>query len=588
MKPGPQRYFSGFFAFALACMTVSCGGGGGGGVAPSPGGGGTLSPQTAALQITIDGTSSTSRARRPAYLSAATASVTIAVNGGAATAQNLSLGSSGCTLSSNGAPMCVVTLAAPIGSDALTITTYDGANGTGHVLSKGTVTSVVVAGQTNSVGLTLQALPQSVLISIAPGQTGVTGNQTTGFTLQGTGAKTFVIAALDAAGDVIVGPGAPAIAVVPSLPSALTITAVSGSADEFTLTPVTPGTKLSLTVTATTSGTSGAPATATTALSLAAVPPSSLPKTTYVYENEVVLGASIGEIDVFAAGSVNTVTPKKMSSALLYPTGGTLTFGPGGALYATGNTDQGDLVVEYTAAQLSAGTGPTSIVESYDYNLLHNQPGNQNALLLTSSLAVDSHGNLFVVGEPNAYPPNFSVYEFPAGFTPTTVPTKIPASPTGETGAQSVYVDSKDNLYVVNSTMAAGTSILIFGSSSPSSAPVRTIGGSNAGFTTVTSLGVGPDGTLTVYDGVTFEVYVFAPGAANNPSPVSVFQSPALNWTTPITVDANNNVYGSQFFYGASTYYDLAVFPANATSVVQPLFTVQSAALAPTGILTGP
>ncbi len=312
--------------------------------------------------------------------------------------------------------------------------------------------------------------------------------------------------------------------------------------------------------------------------------PSSLPAAAYVYENINALGGGNGEIDVFSAGSVNAATPRKVSSASLYPYGGTLAWGPAGSLFATGNTDAGDLVVEYSAAQLSAGNAPTTVINSFYLPPL----SNPNLLLLIESLAVDSHGDVFVVGTPNGFPSVYSVYEYPAGFSPTTTPTKISAP--GVTAPTLVRIDSSDNLYVVNSPSTGTASILVFAAANPSSAPLRTIGGTNSGFSSVTSLAVGPDGTLTTFDGTTNEVYVFAPGASGNASPQTVFQSSALNWAqSPIAVDSNNNVYGAQFVIaGSSVTYNLVAFPAGAAGVKSPLFSMQSATLAPTDILFAP
>jgi hypothetical protein len=151
-----------------------------------------------------------------------------------------------------------------------------------------------------------------------------------------------------------------------------------------------------------------------------------------------------------------------------------------------------------------------------------------------------------------------------------------------------VSIDSNDNLYVVNGSQSIPYNIFVYSATAFNATPSRTIGGSNAGFATVTSLALGGDGTLTAMDGGTYEVYVFKPGATNNPSPEAVFQSSALNWGSPITVDANNNVYGSQFFIVPNLSFQLEAFAAGSVGVVPPLFNVKSAALYPTSILLGP
>jgi hypothetical protein len=285
-----------------------------------------------------------------------------------------------------------------------------------------------------------------------------------------------------------------------------------------------------------------------------------------------------GEIDVFPAGAANAATPRKITSTLLYPTGGTLAWGSGGSLFASANPSSGYLLVEYSASQLASGAAPTPILQSY-----YLPPNNPNYLLIILSFAVDSRGDVFVVGTPNGYPPAYGVYEYAAGYTNATIPTKLSATPTGITAPTLVRIDSSDNLYVVNAPSSGATSILVFSATNPNTAPLRTIGGPDSGFSLVSSFAVGPDGTLTAFDSSTLEVYVFAPGATSFPN---VFQSSALNWPqSPIAVDANDNVYGAEAFFGSPFSSSIVAFPAGATGVKAPLFSVQSPTLAPAGIL---
>jgi hypothetical protein len=183
------------------------------------------------------------------------------------------------------------------------------------------------------------------------------------------------------------------------------------------------------------------------------------------------------------------------------------------------------------------------------------------------------------------------VFEYPAGFTLATNPTQIPSSPTGETAPTLLYVDSSDNLYVVNAPSEQTASILVFSASSPSTAPTRTIGansGSHAGFQTVAGLAAGSDGTLTVMDGSTFEFYVFAPGAANNPTPEYAYQSPAQFFSSPMTVDANNNGYGLQTNIGDPSSYQINAYPAGSTGVATALFDVLVGATQPNFMIFAP
>jgi hypothetical protein len=232
------------------------------------------------------------------------------------------------------------------------------------------------------------------------------------------------------------------------------------------------------------------------------------------------------------------------------------------------------LVVQYSASQLSAHSGtPTTILQSYQASF------NTKLPFEVGGMAVDSQGDVFVTGELYADPPAsaFSLFEYKAGFGPTTPPITISASTTGNTNPSYVRIDSNNILYVANAPqtdMNISGSVLEFSASNPSTAPIRTIGGvsSNAGFTTVGGMAVGPDGTLVVIDAITNAVYGFAPGTTNNPSPSFVFQSPSDLFAPPITLDANDNVYGLQFLAPGN---QLDVYPAGSTGVPAALFTLQ-------------
>jgi len=524
--------------------------------------------------------------RRSAYLSAATQSITISINGGTPVAQTLTASGGNCSTPSFGAtPVCTLVASAPVGSDTFTFVTYDGPNGTGNRLSQNTVVHTIVAAQVNTVSVTLEGVPVGILISPYPNQANVV-QQAGGYELIGTAVANFAVEPFDADNNFIVGPGAPTLTVTASSAS-LHVAAVANAPNEYALTPVTSGSTVTLNASA--AGGDGGTAAGSVSLTLKAPLPTNLPKPLYVYENAAGLGLSNGEMDVFPAGSVNTATPQKFSSSLLYTSSGSLAWGANGTLYATGNSDTGYLVVDFTAAQLSAGTGPSAAIESYAYNLIHSLPANPNALLFITSLAADSRGDVFVVGTPNGYPSVHGVCEFPAGFGLTTTPTKITS--TSLTAPDLVYVDSSNNLYVVNGNTTGASipySILVFSTTSPGGTPVRTIGGSNTGFSTVTSMAVGADGTLTAFDGSTYELYAFAPGANNNPAPEYIMQSSVLNWASPITVDADNNVYGSQFFILPNLTFQVEAFAAGGSGVVQPLFNVQSTALYPNYMLFAP
>ena len=145
---------------------------------------------------------------RPKYVSPSTLGVAITIYGalatpppGPTTVANLSTGSSLCTSNPDGSRTCTVSVLAPIGNDNFIVTTYDqpplGTAPQGNILSTTTLQFVIVAGQTNTVPLTLNGVPATIVLS-PPGFL-VPPNQTNTFA--------FNVNAKDAAGNYIIGPG---------------------------------------------------------------------------------------------------------------------------------------------------------------------------------------------------------------------------------------------------------------------------------------------------------------------------------------------------------------------------------------------
>ncbi|NNM99584.1 MAG: hypothetical protein HKL91_07290 [Candidatus Eremiobacteraeota bacterium] len=200
---------------ALSLALVGCGGSAGaGGAAALPGAGTALPTTDARVVITIPqraGTSAGSRA--PAYVSPSTQSLTVAIDGGTPTAQNLTPGSPNCSV---GGPLsaltCTVPIAATPGSHTFTFTTYDGLGGTGNALSTNAVTQTIVANQTNSIDVTLAGVPVSLQVFVLGSGTGISGIVTSGLQVAGAVSIPLSVAPLDADGNIIIGPGAPTLA----------------------------------------------------------------------------------------------------------------------------------------------------------------------------------------------------------------------------------------------------------------------------------------------------------------------------------------------------------------------------------------
>jgi len=130
---------------------------------------------------------SSSTSRQPQYVTGNVASVVISltqVNGGSPPSgltnnpatSNISAGScaSGCTV--NGPSV-------PPGSDTFTLTTFDGASGTGNIISNVTTTLSVVAGVNNTLSATLNGVPSSLVWGSAPSGAGGTSFSDTALSL---------------------------------------------------------------------------------------------------------------------------------------------------------------------------------------------------------------------------------------------------------------------------------------------------------------------------------------------------------------------------------------------------------------------
>lgn len=222
---------------ALAGLLAGCGGAGAPAMPPS------VHTSKAAgtrvvIQIPPKSSTASSAARQPQYVSPSTQSITVSVDGGPATAQNLTPGSPNCDVPAPLSPLtCTVNISAAPGTHTFTFVTYDGLNGTGNVLSTNSVSQNIVANQSNTVNVTLDGVPKSFQVLPLPSLGAIQGTATSGFQFLGRETYTMEIDAVDADGNYILGPGAPALRVSvsnASVGSGVTVTAASnGNPNEF-------------------------------------------------------------------------------------------------------------------------------------------------------------------------------------------------------------------------------------------------------------------------------------------------------------------------------------------------------------------
>jgi hypothetical protein len=247
-----------------SALLAACGGGGGSGggsVAPRPATAPISSNAqgTIALNITIPKKTTASATRRLAYVSASTQSLALTITQGATPvlqqAISLSPASNPNCTTTAGATTCTALIGLAAGTYTGTFATYDGpvvsSAATGNVLSRGaSIPVTVMAGVTNSIPVTMDGVPASISIAPASGST-ITGTQAAGFAVPYT-AQPMLIEALDADGNIIVGPGTP------------TFTA-SATATKFAVTQPTTGTPNQITLAAAAGGTG--------TITIAAAPP---------------------------------------------------------------------------------------------------------------------------------------------------------------------------------------------------------------------------------------------------------------------------------------------------------------------------
>jgi hypothetical protein len=205
-------------------------------VPPANSAGGATKPTTTTLRISVPHATATSSLRRtPAFIASTTQSITIDVHphlsgtsvSGFPITANLTASSSGCT-STLAATVCDIGLNLAAGNYDATLTTFDGAGGTGNVLSAAqSMPLLVVEGAANTVPLVLGGLAASVVIGSVSGQ--LASAHGVVYTLTASLGGTLFAYGADADGDLIIGAGAPAISASSDAPTQVTATSPSAS-----------------------------------------------------------------------------------------------------------------------------------------------------------------------------------------------------------------------------------------------------------------------------------------------------------------------------------------------------------------------
>ena len=192
-------------AAAIAVSLAACSGGGtGSNSLPSTGGSQTptTTQQSAKAQMVIKiPAKTTTLSLKPKYISASTQSLTVGLLSGTNATQiaeaDLTPTSPNCSAVTGGGTQCTVSLVGNAGANTFVVKMYDQTGGKGNLLSTGNVAATLSAGQNTTVPVVLDAVPASVSL--------VLGTST--LPVGAAGSTSVTVQALDADGNIIVGPG---------------------------------------------------------------------------------------------------------------------------------------------------------------------------------------------------------------------------------------------------------------------------------------------------------------------------------------------------------------------------------------------
>jgi hypothetical protein len=221
----------------MAALAACSGGVGSRGLVPNvpasaaPAAGGDAAPDgetRAALTILVPRSSSTAKSagsgKHPAYVSPSSATLGVTINGGAATSYGLTPRTPGCATLAT-VLSCTFAIVVPPGHDTLGLTLVDAA---GNVLSRNVVATTIAAGTSTPVSVTLAGVPAAV--QIVPGTGAYSDTLVAPYNIPGLFPVPVEVEALDADGNIIVGPGAPTLnSVTSSSPTVAPIAAAVGT-----------------------------------------------------------------------------------------------------------------------------------------------------------------------------------------------------------------------------------------------------------------------------------------------------------------------------------------------------------------------
>ncbi len=513
-------------AFALA----GCGGGGAHSsvVPPTIGGQSATSPPVKSgvtFTIVVPKESASTMAHRPAYVSPATQSMTLNITGTGGTANptgfpmtvGLTPSSSNCASSLAGTT-CTLALSLSPGKYAASISTFDGANGAGNELSTDQGVAFTVTVNTNNVvPMTLSGIPAQIDPTYL-------------------GSGKFMVVALDADNNYLVGAGAPTFTIAKSGGSSVvTITQPTAAApNAFSVAASTTLGSETLTITAgyaagATSGCTQPGAVCTTSFSVSDT------QTLFAldYYNSSVLAFSVPFTSSSQAPS--------FTYSDYYPYGGAIALDPSnGNVFFSGYEYDYDEPVYEVAAPYTAGE--TSLFSTY-----------------VAGLAVDSNHNLFV---SNCDSPEV-LSEYAPPYTGAAINTFSTTCPWG------IALDASNDLFVGNFEYTYLTEYPY--SSGSYGSPVYITTGDypyNVIFDPSGNLWVasGGEGSSTIQE--------FKPPFSSSSTPaVTIDSNLYYSCTTPMIFDSSGDLFVANYSTGAINEYTKSAISGGGT-ISSPSFTI--------------
>lgn len=468
-----------------------------------------------AISSSTSSRSANSSLRRPLYVSPSSAQLSVSVNGGSATTYGLTPQTPGCSVIS-GNLTCAFSIAAAPGPDTFALSLLDAS---GTVLSRNVVSATLTAGQSTPVNVTLAGVPASV-IAIPGKNSAIEGTASPAYHFPGLNPQPIELEALDADGNVIIGPGAPTInapTVSMGSPYATVTSANSTDPNAYIVRPVGAGAGgQTISVTASAQGVALNDGTTSAPVSSA---------TSFLFTPAIAVGSGISV-------TIYSVETGKVVAQFGACAGGC----PATIVNGTATNANGDIFVSYktflglspgyTVERFAAGaTTPTQVL------------GASNGVTGAGAITVDANGMLYVANAASGFGlarKQASITEYLPG---TTTPKyTISGALTGISGPQGIAVDSSGLVYLTNSN---GT-ITIYGTGNRT-APSQTL--TDPSLANPSSIVIDASKNIYVVDSANLDIAYFAAGS---PTVTNTLRDGSFsNSIASLMLDPGGNIWAS-------------------------------------------